>query len=206
MSLLLLKIFDLKGMKSHFLILFVFILMGCAKEEDSYVPKPRGFNRINLPAVSYQKLKGDYPYEFEYSTSALIQPDTFGLAEPYWIIIYYPSLEARIQLTYKNFGGDLQRLQAHTLDAFRLADKHLIRATGKTEKIQAFKNGKKAVIIELEGEVPSHYQFYTTDTTKHFLRGAVYLMEVSKNDSLQPVIDFLKKDTQHLLHTLRWKK
>lgn len=193
-------------MKWYFLVLFGIFLVGCGNEESAYAPKPRGFNRIDLPATSYQKLKGDYPYEFEYSASALIQPDTFGLAEPYWIIIYYPSLEARIQLTYKNFGGDLSKLQAHTLDAFRLADKHLIRATGKTEKIQTFKNGKSAVIIELEGEVPSHYQFYTTDTTKHFLRGAVYLMEVSKNDSLQPIIDFLKKDTQHLLQTLRWKK
>lgn len=193
-------------MKWFILILFGFFFSGCKKEENAYIPKPRGFNRIDLPAVSYKKLVGDYPYEFEYSSSAIIQPDTFGLAEPYWIIIYYPSIDARIQLTYKNFNGDLTKLQGHTLDAFRLADKHLIRATGKRESIQTFKNGKKAVIIELEGEVPSHYQFYTTDTTKHFLRGAVYLMEVSKNDSLQPVIDFLKKDSQHLLQTLRWKK
>jgi gliding motility-associated lipoprotein GldD len=44
-----------------------------------------------------------------------------------------------------------------------------------------------------------------TDSTKHFLRGAVYFNTATKNDSLAPVIRYLKQDAIHLIQTLRWK-
>jgi gliding motility-associated lipoprotein GldD len=60
------------------------------------------------------------------------------------------------------------------------------------------------MIFELEGEVPSQFQFYVTDSTKHFLRGALYFRTATKNDSLKPIIDFIKKDVIHLLNTVKW--
>lgn len=180
-------------------------IVGCQTSPDAYTPKPKGFFRIPLPPVAYQPLPDQYPYQFEYSTAAIVQPDTFGLAEPHWIILYYPALQARVQFTYKNFQGDPKRLQGHIVDAFRLADKHLVRASEKKESVVSLKNGKKAVVIELGGEVPSHFQFYLTDTTQHFLRGAVYLTQVTRNDSLQPIINYVVKDCYHLMETLRWK-
>lgn len=188
------------------LVFFWMTMVGCQTTADSYVPKPRGFFRISLPPVAYQSLPAIYPYQFEYSRAAIVQPDTFGLAEPHWIILYYPELNARVQFTYKNFDRNPNRLQGHIVDAFRLADKHLVRATEKRESVVTLKNGKKAVIIEIKGEVPSHFQFYMTDTTQHFLRGAVYLTEVTKNDSLKPIIDYVVSDCYHLMETLRWKE
>ncbi|MFB0947676.1 MAG: gliding motility-associated lipoprotein GldD [Spirosomataceae bacterium] len=187
-----------------------FILIGlgawsCSQSSDDYVPKPKGFNRINLPEVSYIQLEDTHPYTFEVSRAAIVQPDTFGKAEPHWIVLYYPEINGRIQLTYKPLGGDLNKLQEHINDAFRLAAKHQVKATSQEEQLIQLKNGKKAVVIQLEGEVPSHYQFYTTDTLNHFLRGAVYLEIATQNDSLRPVIDYLKAESKHLLETLRWK-
>ncbi len=66
-------------------------------------------------------------------------------------------------------------------------------------------SGKTATIAELNGEVPSQFQFTITDSTRHFLRGAVYFYTKVSNDSLAPAIDYVKKDALHLINTLEWK-
>lgn len=186
--------------------LFILVILGsCTENTNEYFPKPKGYNRIDLPAKSYIQLEDSHPYTFEVSEAAIVQPDTFGKAEPHWIILYYPKIKGRIQLTYKPLGGDLSKLQSHINDAFSLAAKHQVKATSQEEQLLQLKNGKKVVVIQLEGEVPSHYQFYTTDTLNHFLRGAVYLETATENDSLRPVINYLKEESRHLLETLRWK-
>jgi gliding motility-associated lipoprotein GldD len=178
----------------------------CTKNNTEYSPKPKGYNRIELPAHEYQPLTESHPYYFEYSKHAVVQKDTFQNAEPDWIILYYPALNARVQLTYKPVLNSPERLQGMINDAYMLATKHQVRAESQTDQVILLKNGKKAVGINLEGEVPSHFQFFITDTTKNYLRGATYLMSATKGDSLRPIIDFVKADCRHLLETLKWKK
>lgn len=181
-------------------------IYACNSEEKSdYQPKPTGFNRLDLPPHDYQLLKEGHPYSFEYSKAAIIQKDTFARAEPHWIIVYYPTLNTRIQFTYKPVNNDPKRLQNMMADAAKLAFHHDKKAYSISDKILTTKDGKKAIIFELEGEVPSHYQFFVTDTTKHYLRGAMYLMTATENDSLRPVIDYMKADCRHILETLKWK-
>ncbi|AFK01832.1 gliding motility-associated lipoprotein GldD [Emticicia oligotrophica DSM 17448] len=187
-----------------FIALFI-ISLSCSQSNQEYTPKPRGFNRIDLPEHQYQLLPDEHPYSFEYSKDAIIQLDTFKGAEPHWIIVYYPKLNSRIQFTYKAINNDISRLQNMMIDASKLAFHHDKKAYSITDKIYLTKNGKKAVIFELEGEVPSPYQFFVTDSTKHYLRGAVYLMTATENDSLRPIIDYMKVDTKHILETLKWK-
>lgn len=170
-----------------------------------YYQKPRGFARIDLPEHRYRPLEGNYPYAFEYSEAAEVVPDRSPDAEPYWILVKYPALNAMIQFTYKPLNGDIHKLDEHVMDAYRLASKHQIRAISQKEEILTLKNGRKAVAIEIEGEVPSHFQFYTTDTSRHYLRGAIYLDHATLNDSLKPIVDYLKTDAQHILETLTWK-
>jgi gliding motility-associated lipoprotein GldD len=66
-------------------------------------------------------------------------------------------------------------------------------------------DGRKAGLIELNGEVATSLQFFTTDSSKHFLRGAIYVKTATQNDSLAPIIQFLKQDAIHLVQTLRWQ-
>lgn len=187
-------------------VMFLGVWLGSCKNADQeYSPKPRGFNRIDLPQHLYQNLPNQHPYSFEYSKEAIIQLDTFRNAEPHWIIVYYPKLNARIQFTYKPVKNDLGRLQSMMGDAAKLAFNHDKKAYSITDKILTTKSGKRAVIFELEGEVPSPYQFFVTDSTKHYLRGAVYLMTATENDSLKPIIDYMKVDSRHILETLKWQ-
>ncbi len=196
---------QIKVVKVLSVIILSIWLGSCKSSIQDYTPKPRGFNRIDLPQHRYQTLPKVYPYSFEYSKEAIIQLDTFKNAEPHWIIIYYPKLNTRIQFTYKKVNNDLGSLQKMMGDAAKLAFNHDKKAYSITDKLLITKSGKKAVIFELEGEVPSPYQFFVTDSTKHYLRGAVYLMTATENDSLKPIIDYMKVDSRHILESLKWQ-
>ncbi len=185
--------------------LFATLLLFCVACDESYVPKPKGYNRIDLPGHTYVPLQQKHPYYFEHSAHAKILKDTFDRAEPDWIYIYYPTLGANIQITYKHVAKDPKKFQEFINDAYKLTAKHQIKASGIEETVIRTPSGKTANLFEIEGEVPSQFQFYMSDTTTHFFRGALYFRTATKNDSLAPVIDYVKEDILHLINTLEWK-
>jgi gliding motility-associated lipoprotein GldD len=188
------------------MLIFSSFLWSCGGDEkQAYIPKPKGFNRIDLPAHVYQTLIEPHPYQFDFSKSAKVLPDTFATAGKDWLFIHYPQFKANIQLTYKPLNNSQQILQEYINDSYKLSGKHQIRANSIQEQRYLSKTGRTVTIFKLEGDVPSPYQFYTTDSTNHFLRGAIYLSTASKNDSLAPVIDFIQKDMMRLLNTLQWR-
>jgi gliding motility-associated lipoprotein GldD len=177
-------------------------MVSCSAE---YTPKPKGYNRIDLPAQTYQPLLEDHPYDFEYSSHSKIRPDSSLIAQPHWINIIYPSLGANVQLTYKELSSNPKMLNDLIEDARKLTSKHQVKAYSIEETEVRIPSGDIAAVFELDGEVPSQFQFYVTDSTKHFLRGALYFRTATQNDSLAPVIEFVKKDIIHMLNTLKWK-
>ena len=132
--------------------------------------------------------------------------DTSWVSEKHWVEIYYPELKATIHVTYKKINRSEKLLREYLQDAYVLTSKHQIKAYSIDEMIIKTPSGKTAVVAELEGEVPSQFQFTMTDSTQNFLRGAVYFNVKVKNDSLQPAIEYVKKDAMHLINTLSWKK
>ncbi|HVD96751.1 MAG TPA: gliding motility lipoprotein GldD [Cytophagaceae bacterium] len=178
-------------------------LISCSED---YLPKPKGYNRIDLPPHNYQLLTEDHPYIFEYSKNAVIKKDVSMIAEPHWIDVYYPEFQAYIQLTYKPLQGKGKTFDEHVDDSHKLAGKHNVKAYSIEEGQVRTPKGYNATIFELTGEVPSQFQFYVTDSTKHFLRGAIYFQTATKNDSLAPVIEYLKYDAMHLVNSVDWKK
>ena len=173
---------------------------------ESYVPKPKGYNRIDLPERSYIPLQEKHPYFFEYSAHAKILKDTFDIAEPDWIYVYYPTLGANVQITYKHVAKDPKKFQEFVNDAYKLTAKHQIKASGIEETVIRTPAGKTANLFEIEGDVPSQFQFYMSDTTTHFFRGALYFRTSTQNDSLAPVIDYVKEDILHMINTLEWRE
>jgi gliding motility-associated lipoprotein GldD len=184
-------------------VALVAVLSSC---EETFVPKPKGYNKIDLPTPAYQKLTEDHPYTFEYSKYAEIRPDRSKLAEPHWIDVYYPAQECFVQITYKDIKNNPQHFNEHIDDSHKLAIKHNVKAYSIDESVSKTPKGYTATYFELEGEVPSQFQFYVTDSTHHFLRGALYFKTATRNDSLAPVIRYMKKDILHLINTLEFKK
>jgi gliding motility-associated lipoprotein GldD len=185
-------------------ILWIFLLVSVMACKRDYMPKPKGYNRIVLPNHEYLSMPDTLPYQFEYSKYAKLYPDTSWISEPYWLDIYYPEMDATISITYKPVKKSHKLLEEYLQTAWKLTSKHQIKAYAIDEHIFQTKLGKTAVLAELSGEVPSQYQFYSTDSTNHFIRGALYFKTATKNDSLAPVIDFMRVDILHMLNTLRW--
>lgn len=188
-------------MPKHIFYLLTVLLWSCGSD---YLPKPKGYNRILLPEVQYQSLPDSFPFSFEYSKSAKLLRDSSYIAERYWCNLYYPEMNAVIQLTYKSVTDSI--IREYLSDSYRLTSQHNVKAYAIEEKILELPNGLYASFTELEGEVPTQAQFHITDrdSTKHFLRGALYFRTATKNDSLAPLIDYLKQDMLHLITTLDW--
>lgn len=189
--------------KGLMLILSISLFL-CSCERD-YLPKSLGYNRIALPAEEYVQLPDTFPYSFEYSKHAELLKDTSWIRDRYWVEIYYPTLKANIHVTYKEINQDEKLLREFLSDAYILTAKHQLKANAIDEVIIKTPKGHTAVIAELEGEVPSQFQFTITDSSKNFMRGALYFNTQINNDSLQPSIEFMKKEIMHLINTMDWK-
>ncbi len=176
--------------------------VACNRE---FLPKPLGYNRLILPEHEYLSLPDTFPYTFEYSRHARLMQDTSRISERYWIEIYYPMLKSNIHVTYKAVNGE-KLLREFMDDSYTLTAKHQIKASAINEAITKTPSGKTAVIAELEGEVPSQFQFTVTDSSRNFLRGALYFDTKVANDSLAPAIEFMKRDMMQIINTLEWKR
>lgn len=178
----------------------VLVLWGC---EADYVPKPKGYNRFILPEHAYQPLPDTLPYYFEYSKHARLLKDSSWISDKYWIEIYYPQFKADVHITYKVVNS-MDSLKEFFNDAYFLTAKHQVKASAIDEAISKTPSGKTVIYAELEGEVPSQFQFITTDSINNFLRGALYFNTQVQNDSLKPAIEYVKVDIVHMMNTLRW--
>ena len=193
----------MKNISFFFVITLFLVAAGC---ERSYQPKQKGYNRLELPPPVYTSTPDSLPYRFEYSTQAQLRRDSSNMSERYWIQIYYPRLKADVHITFKEVRHNTKLLKEFMTDATTLTSKHQVKAYAIDETITRTPSGKVAVIAEIDGEVPSQFQFTMTDSTENFLRGALYFDMKVQNDSLKPAIDYVKKDLMHLINTLEWNR
>ncbi len=181
-------------------LLLVSALMACS---ENPVPKPRGYFRISFPEKQYQLLDSIYPFTFEYPVYGNIISEEKGQDQGEWISISFPDYKAKIHLSYKDITGNLNLL---TEDARTLAYKHTYKADAIDE--QVFINPEQKVygiLYDIKGNSASSIQFYVTDSSKHYLRGALYFRCQPNKDSLAPAIEYFTADVVHLIETLRWK-
>lgn len=184
---------------------FTIALLSC---NSDYTIKQRGYFRIDLPKHQYTIFdQKDYPYTFEYPVySKVIRDSTFfedAPENPYWINIDFPSLNGRIYISYKDVNKN--NFDKLVDDAFKLTYKHSTKATGIKDSLMHTPNGVSGIFFKVGGNAATAKQFFVTDSTKHFLRGALYFDATPNADSLGIVNDFLETDMKHLINTLRWK-
>lgn len=182
-------------------VLIVIALAGC---KDNFTPKPRGFFRIDMPERAYKQLDSIFPYKFEYPKYSRITNDPHSPHERYWINVDFPRFKGRLHLSYKAVNNNLSTFSE---DAHSMVMKHIPKASAIEElKIENAENKVYGLVYDIQGTgAASPFQFYLTDSSKHFVRGALYFSTLPNNDSLAPVIDFLKEDIMHMLETMEWK-
>ena len=197
----------MKSLKKTWHFIFsLFLIFGC---NEKYTPKPREYFRIDFPEKTYHRLQPVYPYQFDIPDYAKIEADYDNPNQPNWINISVPANKAEIHISYYKLSkpGDSPRILLNKFmeDTRTLAYKHTIKASAIEEKV--FMNPAKKVyglIYKIEGNAASPMQFFLTDSTNHFLRGALYIREVPNIDSLKPVIDFLEPDVIRLIESTTW--
>jgi gliding motility-associated lipoprotein GldD len=178
-----------------------FVLLAIISCEEEYSPKPFGYHRIDLPEKVYVSRDFDCPFRFESLNQTIVQKRD---EKDCWFNLHYPEYGATIHLSYQKIVSE--ELNTHIEDSRKLAMKHIVKADDIKE--QFFSNEAKKVfglIYDMEGNVASNYQFFLTDSSEHFFRGAMYFNMRPNADSLQPVIGFIKTDLQYLIESFEWK-
>ena len=197
----------LKSIYTSFLIFFFCCYITACNEVP--VPKPKGYFKIDLPEKKYTAFnEPGYPYSFEYPAYGKIVKDStfFDTTpdNPYWINIDFPDFNAKIYLSYKVVGGS-NDFNLLIQDAFKMTGKHSIKATYIDEIPFSEKPGISGFVFDVGGNAATGKQFYATDSSRHFLRGALYFDATPNFDSIQPAEKFLYQDVLHLIKTLSWK-
>jgi gliding motility-associated lipoprotein GldD len=174
---------------------------GCRQD---YTPKPRGYFRIDLPEKRYLSFDTTFPYSFEYPAYAVIRPDTRATSEPFWMDVDFPRFRGRIHISYKPVEENLSQ---YLEDSRAFVLKHIPKAEAIEDSLIYRPEDKVyGLVYYIEGpRAASSCQFFMTDSSSRFLRGALYFNVIPNNDSLAPVIDFIEQDIRHLLKTFRWK-
>ena len=211
--------------KKSLLFFLPVLLVGACN--SNYTSKKTGYFKIDLPEKKYVLFdEPGIPYSFEYPVYASIVKDsTYFDANPendYWRNIDFKKLNAKIFLSYKIIGGralyklkqpdgsykdssGVNMYDKMINDAFNLTNKNDDVATSKKDSLFTTVNNVSGLLFKLGGNAATQRQFFMTDTTKNFIRGALYFYASPNADSVKPVVDFIQKDIDHLITTFRWK-
>ncbi|MCT7904957.1 gliding motility-associated lipoprotein GldD [Candidatus Ornithobacterium hominis] len=174
------------------------IFFSCSRGKE--LPKPFGHLRLAYAEPRFSNFEKPCAFKFQVADFSQIKNKERNCS----FDIYYPRLKATIYLTYEPINQNLNALiddaeksvyEPHTSRASYIKPQLIIRPN---EKVYG-------TLYELGGNAALNYQFHLTDSTQHFLRGALYFNAYPNPDSLAPAKDYMLKNIQHLMETLEWK-
>lgn len=190
------------------------LLLGLQACQDPPFPRPRGYFRIETAAPQYTSAAPECPVQFERATDSrleTVRPANQGdigkksgdNGEGCWFNLAYPQWNARLHFTYLPVRGNLDTLLQEAHD---MTFSHDIKSSGIGKRRFTFPEHDVAgLMFELDGPVATPLQFLATDSSRHFLRAALYFEHVPNPDSIAPAYQRIAGDVVHLIETLEWK-
>ncbi|WP_116125412.1 hypothetical protein [Lewinella sp. IMCC34183] len=197
----------------RFLLLCSLFFVGLTACGDDVppVPKPRSYPRVDYPPRAYAPLGASYcPFTFERPASAEVVRETSFFdeapADSCWFNLdLAPALNGKIHFSYYPVTSYAQWEELRD-EAFQLVGVHNQRASDIEEIVVHRADADvHGVAFDIAGPAASPFQFFLTDTTRHFLRGALYFETQVNPDSLAPVTAYVKEDIFRIIETLEWK-
>ena len=176
------------------LLLIIILLVSC----NRHTPKPAGYFRIETGEPQYQPYNHERGFSFQHSTKSVIEPSQ----KENWFNIFYPAFNARIHCSYMNISPS--DYDAAVEDSRKFVYRHTVMA--EDIRINLFENPDACVagiLYEIDGEVASPVQFILSDSSSYFFRGALYFNFSPNEDSIAPVLNFIKKDISALMETFQ---
>ena len=180
--------------------LFICCILSCS--EENYYPKPTSYFRINLPEKSYKAIEEKCPFSFEIPIySSLI--NKFNKSPDCHKTIKFTTLKAELICTYNELDSNFYQLsEGLRKNVFE----HSFKAKAiKEEEYINFDSHVYGTTFEVKGNVALNYLFYLSDSNNHFFTGKLLFSTRPNYDSLQPVIDFIRLDIEHLIESFKWK-
>jgi gliding motility-associated lipoprotein GldD len=189
-----------------FIACCLLLLSSC---HGDFTPKQKAYPRVIFPEHKFELYDpATCPFKFEKPVYAQVEVDSVymghKLFQPCWLNIVFPGFNGTINLTYKEIGDTL-KFDKLIEDAHSLSYKHTKKADYINEIHLQNAHGVGGLLYDVGGDAASNVQFFLTDTTKHFIRGALYFNNEPNTDSMAPVISFVKDDMRHILQTFQWK-
>ncbi len=181
----------------------------CKGEGTAVLPKPRAYPRIEFPSGEPTSFELETcPFTFQIPAYVRTKRDTLFFdeqpAHPCWFNLVTPELNGEVHFSYYPINS-LAEFEKLRNDAFELAGKHNQVANYIDERaIDRPEAHVSGFAFDIAGDVASPFQFYLSDSTHHFLRGALYVNAAAQSDSLQPVYTFLRDDLLGAIETMRW--
>lgn len=170
--------------------------------DNKYVPKPLAYNRIDIPEnVKHTQVLDACAYQSKVFNKAKIKGNKQNEC---WNTISYPNYNADVFLTYFPISDSLSLAQL--LDEMhQLSFDHQQMANAIDVQSKVLKSGNMLLEYNIQGDAATPYQFCITDSSSHYLRGALYFNNSPNYDSVYPVLKFLKQEMELFLDSLNWK-
>ena len=201
------------SMKKLVLLIPILLFFAACSGNHDYSPKPRGYYRIVFPEKAYRQFDSSYPFTFIYPKYAIIERDTEQkrggkkklINMKYLLNMQFPQFSGTLHLSYESITSK-KVFDELTEDARTFAFKHSVKATSIDQAIIHNPDRKiYGIYYTIDGNAASSVQFFITDSTKNYMRGALYFNSTPRLDSIQPVLNFVKKDIDTMIKTFRWK-
>jgi len=179
-------------------VLFIF-LFSC-KGNQTFIPKPPTYLKIEFPERSYAFYQDECDFSFETPSYFNIEKIATSCNRD----IHFTSLNGTLHLSYIKMDTSLA---AYVNYALNKIDDHKVKATAIYDSV--FLNNETKVygtFFELQGNVASPFHFYLTDSTDYFMNGVVYFNARPNYDSIKPVLNFVKEDLYKIMTTTKWSK
>lgn len=186
-------------------LLLPLLLLACS---DDPVPKPKSWPRLDLPEQAYRDWSPACPFAADVPVYCEPRPRNDaqrlpGVSPSCWFDLRFPGQRATVHLTYRAVQNDLPRLitdahdfkRKHQAKAARIRDQRVLRDSARVF----------GTLFDVEGDVASPMVFYLTDSSTHFLYGALYFDARPNADSLAPVTARIREDMRRMVGTWRWK-
>jgi len=182
------------------LVMISALLAGCG---DTYIPKPHGYYRIELPEKSYISYQTPCDVKFDvpnYAKLEMLKENAGG--DSCWFNLSFPKLNAKLHCTYVSINDNFEVL---IRDAYGFAAKHEMKASAlKRTQINYPDKKIHGILYDIEGDAASQLQFFLSDSTNNFFRGSLYFFNSPNPDSIAPVLSFIREDIIRLTQTLEW--
>lgn len=175
------------------------------------IPKPRSYPRVMYPERAYERVTTDYcRFSFEAPVSAgIVREELFFEEAPpdscWFDLRLDKELNGSIHFSYYPIDSE-STWEALRDEAFDLVGVHNDRASDIREiAIHRDEAGVHGVAFDIAGPAASPFQFFLTDSTQNFLRGALYFDTEVRPDSIAPVVEYVKEDIFRLVESFSWK-